>query len=102
MLALLRWSDSFELLWPEMATAAGVQLCIHEPTTDGLNAWAAHNDAMHLLAAGGMERDAITALERIAVPSLTAVVGSTADHRLAVGAMRQRPRSAFATRVRLS
>ncbi len=88
MLALLRWSDSFELLWPEMATAAGVQLCIHEPTTDGLNAWAAHNDAIHLLAAGGMERDAMTALERIAVPSQTAVVGSTTDHRLAVGAMR--------------
>ena len=76
------------MLWPELATASGATLQPHAPTADGLAAWAAQTDAIHLLAAGGMEADAIAAMERVAAPAHTAVVGSTSDHRLAVSAMR--------------
>ena len=84
------------MLWPELATASDVSLQMHDATADGLAAWSSRNDAIHLLAAGGMERDAIGAMERIAVPSHTAVVGSTNDHRLAVSAMRTGAQEYFA------
>ena len=95
-LALLTWSDSFGMLWPELATASGASLQVHAPTAVGLAAWADTRDAMHLLAAGGVEHDAIAALDRVAVPSYTAVVGSTADHRLAVSAIRSGAQEYFA------
>ena len=84
------------MLWPELATASGASFRMHEPSAEGLAAWAAERDAIHLLAAGGVEREAILALERVAVPSHTAVVGSTADHRLAVSAMRSGAQEYFA------
>jgi DNA-binding NtrC family response regulator len=87
-LALLALSDSFAMLWPELATASGASLAVHAATSEGISAWAAQRDAIHLLAAGGVEADAIASLERMVAPSWTAVVGSTADHRLAVSAMR--------------
>ena len=95
-LALLGWSDSFETLWPELATASATSLQIHPPTAEGMAAWAARSDAVHLLSAGGMERDAIEALERVAVPAHTAVVGADADHRLAVSAVRSGAQEYFA------
>ncbi len=84
------------MLWPELATASGASLQAHPSTSEGLAAWSATPDAIHLLAAGGVERDAISALERVAVPSFTAVVGSVADHRLAVSAMRHGAQEYFA------
>ena len=84
------------MLWPELATASGASLTVHAATSDGLSAWAAEQDAVHLLAAGGMERDAISALERVAVPSHTAVVGADAEHRLAVSALRAGAQEYFA------
>ena len=95
-LALLGWSDSFEMLWPELAKASGVSLQQHVADATGLAAWAAQGNAIHLLAAGGVEHDAIDALERVAVPSHTAVVGSSTDHRLAVSAMRSGAQEYFA------
>ena len=95
-LALLGWSDSFATLWPELATASGVSLQLFAATTDGMAAWARESDAMHLLAAGGVESEAIGALERVAVPSHTAIVGATTDHRLAVSAMRSGAQEYFA------
>ena len=84
------------MLWPELATASGVSLQQHVADATGLAAWAAQGDAIHLLAAGGVEHDAIDALERVAVPSHTAVVGSSTDHRLAVSAMRSGAQEYFA------
>ena len=84
------------MLWPELATASGASLTVHAATPDGLVRWAAEKEAVHLLAAGGMEREAVSALERVAVPSHTAVVGSTADHRLAVSAIRAGAQEYFA------
>ncbi len=84
------------MLWPELATASGATLQAHAATNEGLAAWSGQPDAIHLLAAGGVERDAISALERVAVPSFTAIVGSTADHRLAVSAMRSGAQEYFA------
>ena len=95
-LAILGWSDSFATLWPELATASGASLRMHEPTAEGLAAWATERDAIHLLAAGGVESDACSALERIAVPAQTAMVGAAADHRMAVTAMRSGAREYFA------
>jgi two-component system response regulator HydG len=95
-LALLGWSDSFAMLWPELATASGVSLQLFAATTEGMAAWARESDAIHLLAAGGVESEAIGALERVAVPSHTAVIGATTDHRLAVGAMRSGAQEYFA------
>jgi DNA-binding NtrC family response regulator len=95
-LALLRWSDSFELLWPELATAAVTSLESHPASHEGLAAWAARSDAVHLLSAGGMEHEAIEALERVAVPAHTAVVGADANHRLAVSAVRSGAQEYFA------
>ncbi len=95
-LALLGWSDSFELLWPELAAAAGGALHAFPATIDGLAAWAADPDAVHLLAAGGVERDALRVLEQVAVPSHTAVIGATTEHRLAVSAMRSGAQEYFA------
>ncbi len=84
------------MLWPDLATASGVSLQMYAADPAGLAAWAAQGDAIHLLAAGGVEHEAIDALERVAVPSHTAVVGSTADHRLAVSAMRSGAQEYFA------
>ena len=84
------------MLWPELAAASGVSQQTYTPDPSGMAAWAAHRDAIHLLAAGGDEHAAIAALERVAVPSQTAVVGSSADHRLAVSAMRQGAQEYFA------
>lgn len=84
------------MLWPELATASGVSLQMYAATTDGMAAWANENDAIHLLAAGGVETEAIGALERVAVPSHTAVIGATTDHRLAVSAMRSGAQEYFA------
>jgi DNA-binding NtrC family response regulator len=95
-LALLGWSDSFEMLWPDLAAASGTTLRMHVATPDGVAAWAAESDAIHLLAAGGVERDAIGALEQVAVPPHTAVVGSAPDHRLAVSATRTGAQEYFA------
>lgn len=95
-LALLGWSDSFAMLWPELAMASSVSLQVYAPTAGGTAAWANDGDAIHLLAAGGVESEAIGALERVAVPSHTAVVGATTDHRLAVSAMRSGAQEYFA------
>jgi DNA-binding NtrC family response regulator len=95
-LALLGWSDSFETLWPQLATASDAALQMYAADAAGLAAWAAHSDAIHLLAAGGAEHDAIDALERIEVAAHTAIVGATADHRLAVSAMRSGAQEYFA------
>ena len=84
------------MLWPELATASGVSLQHFSADPAGMMAWAALGDAIHLFASGGDEHAAITALERVAVPSHTAVVGSTADHRLAVSAMRSGAQEYFA------
>jgi DNA-binding NtrC family response regulator len=95
-LALLNWSDSFGMLWPELATASGVSLEVFAATPEGLSAWAERSDAVHLLSAGGVETDAIVALERVASPAMTAVIGAERDHRLAVGAMRSGAQEYFA------
>jgi DNA-binding NtrC family response regulator len=87
-LALLGWSDSFAMLWPDLAAASGTTLRSHAATPDGLAAWAAERDAVHILAAGGMETEAIAALEAVVVPARLAVVGARTDHRLAVSALR--------------
>ncbi len=84
------------MLWPELATASGASLRIFAATVEGMAAWAGQSDAVHLVASGGAERDAISRLENIAVPSRTAVVGSTPDHRLAVSAMRSGVQEYFA------
>ncbi len=84
------------MLWPELATASGATLRRFTGTPDGLATWAAERDAIHLLAAGGVEAEAISVLERVAVPSRLAVVGATTDHRLAVSAMRSGAQEYFA------
>jgi DNA-binding NtrC family response regulator len=95
-LALLHWSDSFELLWPELAAAAGGALQRYEATDEGLRAWAAPGDVVRILAAGGVERDAVRALESVEVPPHTAVVGAAPDHRLAVSVTRSGAQEYFA------
>ncbi len=95
-LALLGWSDSFATLWPDLATASATSLQRFPATMEGLEAWSAARDAVHLLAAGGMEADAISALARVAVPARAALVGADADHRLAVSAIRAGMQDYFA------
>ena len=95
-LALLPWSDSFGTLWPELALASGASLQAHARSAEGLAAWAAERDAIHVLAAGGVEHEAIDALARVAIPSHTAIVGSTVDHRLAMSAIRSGAQEYFA------
>lgn len=84
------------MLWPDLATASGATFQAFPATSDGLSAWASHGDAIHLLAAGGVERDAIAALERVVVPTPMAVVGAAPDHRLAVSATRSGAQEYFA------
>jgi two-component system response regulator HydG len=84
------------MLWPDLATASGATLRSHPATPEGLAAWAAERDAVHVLAAGGMETEAISALDGVAVPAFLAVVGSTGDHRVAVSALRSGAREYFA------
>ncbi len=84
------------MLWPDLATASGATLRSHPATPEGLASWAAERDAVHVLAAGGMEAEAIGALDGLAVPSQLAVVGATTDHRLAVSALRSGAREYFA------
>ena len=84
------------MLWPDLAAASGTTLRTYVATPEGVAAWAAESDAIHLLAAGGVERDAIGALEQVAVPPHTAVVGSAPDHRLAVSATRTGAQEYFA------
>ncbi len=95
-LALLHWSDSFALLWPELAAAAGGVARGFPATDDGLAAWAATTDVVHLVAAGGVEHEALRSLERVAVPASTAMVGAAHDHRLAVSVIRAGVQEYFA------
>ena len=95
-LALLGWSDSFSSLWPDLATAAGSTLQVFPGTPAGLREWASQRDAVHLLAAGGMESEVLAALEAEPAPARAAVVGAVADHRLAVSAMRSGAQEYFA------
>jgi DNA-binding NtrC family response regulator len=95
-LALLVCSDSFSMLWPELATASGASLQSFSATAAESAAWAATRSAVHLIAAGGVERDAMQHLEQVSVPALTAMVGSDADHRVAVRAMQLGVREYFA------
>jgi DNA-binding NtrC family response regulator len=95
-LALLDCSDSFSMLWPELATASGASLQVFNNTPADAAAWAATRSAVHLIAAGGVERDAMQALEQVSVPSMAAMVGSTADHRVVVRAMQLGVREYFA------
>ncbi len=95
-LALLEWSDSFGTLWPELAAAFGLSLQVFPATDDGLREWAARADAVHLMAAGGVEAESFSALARVALPAQTAVVGAAADHRVAVSAMRSGAQEYFA------
>jgi DNA-binding NtrC family response regulator len=94
-LAVLGWSDSFRTLWPDLAAASGAACVMHDATPDGQRAWAA-SEAIHLVAAGGGEPDAISALERAGAPDRTVLVGADADHRLAVSAMRAGAQEYFA------
>ncbi len=95
-LALLGWSDSFSMLWPDLATASGSTLHVFPGTPAGLREWGATREAVYVIAAGGMESDVVTALEQESPPPRTAIVGAAADHRLAVSALRGGAQEYFA------
>jgi DNA-binding NtrC family response regulator len=95
-LVVLNWSNSFEALWPELAAASSVSLEFCPSTPAAHEAWSSRRDAITLCAAGGMETAAIAAIERLAVPPRTAVVGAMTNHRLAVSAMRAGAQEYFA------
>jgi len=95
-LVVFQWSNSFETLWPELATASGVRLDVAQPTPVLLEASASRRDAITLHAVGGMETSAIEAIGRHAVPGSTVLVGSALDHRVAVRAIRSGAEEYFA------
>ncbi|HEX6308573.1 MAG TPA: sigma-54 dependent transcriptional regulator [Longimicrobiales bacterium] len=86
-LAVVQRGDSFERLWPELAAAAAAHLDI----VDVAGAAAVVPGASAcVLALPGTEEDAAELLAplKAAGAAAVAVVGSAADHRLAVGALR--------------
>jgi DNA-binding NtrC family response regulator len=76
------------MLWPELAITSGATVQAFAATPDGLAAWCRARNAVHIVAAGGMERDVLPELERVTIPPRTAVVGSDSDHRVAVNMLR--------------
>ncbi len=95
-LVVFQWSNSFETLWPELATASGVRLELAEPTPELLEASASRRDAITLHAVGGMETSSIEAIGRHAVGASTVLVGAAFDHRVAVRAIRSGAEEYFA------
>lgn len=95
-LVVFQWSNSFETLWPELATASGVRLESAQPTPELLEACASRRESITLHAVGGMETSAIEAIGRQAVPASTVLVGAALDHRVAVRALRSGAEEYFA------
>ena len=95
-LVVFRWSNSFETLWPDLATASGVHLEFAAPTPELLEGSASRRDAITLHAIGGMETSAIERIGRLVVPGSTVLVGASLDHRVAVRALRSGAEEYFA------
>jgi DNA-binding NtrC family response regulator len=80
-LIVVRLSESFGDLWPQLASGLGVRLVVAVPEVDGV----APAAAAVLLAAGGAEREALDWLDRRQLPSEVPVfvAGSDPGRRIA-------------------
>ncbi len=95
-LVVFQWSNSFEALWPELATASGLSLEMAQASPELLELHAARRDTITVHAAGGVEMEAIASVGRQTSLGTAAMVGGTIDYRVAVRALRSGAKEYFA------
>ena len=86
VVSLWALSDSFASIWPGLEAEFGIRVD-REPDADG---WLRGGASIRLVAAGGVERDAVDGLTALGprLPGKTVVIGSEPDHRLAMALLR--------------
>lgn len=95
VLTVLTLSDSFSELWSKLATSCGASLRLASSVEqlDGLE-----EAAVLLIAAGGCEREAVSAIERVVRMEAPAigVVGADTDYRMVIAMLRSGAENYFA------